>query len=132
MTLEERRDLVIKDIVDDEENFAPGTISNTCLEFFKWVQTNTDVFDSTMVSEMLYDALNTKPYNEDVLKVDEETIKDFVKGFLNNETHEEFYTRATKFQTEAMCAADCGCAGGQKAVECGFEPNCGVCCDLNV
>ena len=78
MTLEERRALVVKDIVDAEANFEPGTVAGQLFEFFKWVQENTDTFDRVMVEIMLEDN-KTDPK---ILHFEDSDIKEMVNEYL--------------------------------------------------
>jgi hypothetical protein len=79
MTLEERQNLVIKDFVEDEKSFAEGTVSRSYLDFFKWLQEHTDIFDPVMVSIMLMG----REGDRDALRFDDKSIKEIVNTYLS-------------------------------------------------
>lgn len=78
--LEEARKRVIQDIVDDEANFAPYTVSGNLFSFFKWLQDNTDTFDPVMV-ELALDTAKSQSKRPN-LKFTDDEIKGFVNDYL--------------------------------------------------
>jgi hypothetical protein len=81
MTLDERRALFMRDVVHAEDNFAEGSVSRQYLDFFKYLQTNTDLFDTVMVRMVL----ETDPQNRDALRLNDEAIKEIVLQYLDGE-----------------------------------------------
>jgi hypothetical protein len=81
MTLDERRAFFLKDIVHAEENFAEGTVSRQFLDFFKYLQTNTDLFDTVMVRIMM----DASPDNRNALRLPENEIKELINTYLEGD-----------------------------------------------
>jgi hypothetical protein len=78
MTLDERRRVFLRDVVNAEANFAEGTVARQFLDYHRYLQTNTDLFDTVMVRLML----EANPEDRNALRLNDEAIKEIVNTYL--------------------------------------------------
>jgi hypothetical protein len=84
--LEAGRKQVIDEIVKDEESFAPHTVSGNLLEYHRWLQNNTDLFDPVMVSIVMSMAARGGDMDRNVLKLSDDELKEHVRAYLSQPT----------------------------------------------
>jgi len=79
MTLKERQALVMKDILSAETNFEEGSVSRQYLDFFRWLQDHTDIFDPVMVAI----TMDGQEGNRNALRFTDEAMKELVNTYLD-------------------------------------------------